>query len=67
MKKFLVFVLVVFGMVSFIGCDKAEEPIFKVGSDEGAYQPAELSGWEVHKQFMYKLWVQTMMRFSMVK
>ena len=49
MKKFLVLMLVVFGMFSFIGCNNGEEPIFEVGSDEGAYAPAELSGWEVDR------------------
>lgn len=48
MKKFLVLVLVVFGMFSFVGCDK-QNTVFKVGSDTGSYEPAELSGWEVER------------------
>jgi hypothetical protein len=49
MKKFLVLMLAVLGVFAFIGCDKKEEPVFEVGSDQGSYQPAELSGWEVDR------------------
>jgi hypothetical protein len=49
MKKFLVLMLVFFGTFSLVGCNEGEAPIFEVGTDEGTYAPAELSGWEVER------------------